>query len=75
MKRSTIYRLRFLTMFALGMVFSQESKASPYHGISFQVFYNELSPYGDWVMDPTYGYVWVPFVEQFIHMERTDIGK
>jgi len=72
MKRSTIYRLSFLTMFALGMVFSQESKASPYHGISFQVFYNELSPYGDWVMDPTYGYVWVPFVEQGFHPYGTN---
>ena len=33
-------------------------------GISFQVFYDELSPYGDWIMDPTYGYVWVPYAER-----------
>ncbi len=32
-------------------------------GVSFQVFYDELSPYGMWVDNPTYGYVWVPSVE------------
>lgn len=72
MKRSTIYRVSFLILFGLGMVFSQESKANPYHGISFQVFYNELSPYGDWVMDPTYGYVWIPYVNQGFHPYGTD---
>lgn len=72
MKRSTIYRLSFLILLGLGVVLSQESKASPYNGISFQVFYNELSPYGDWVMDPTYGYVWVPFVEQGFHPYGTN---
>ena len=30
--------------------------------VSFQVFYNELSPYGTWVVNPDYGYVWVPDV-------------
>lgn len=27
---------------------------------SYQTFYDELSPYGQWVSDPSYGYVWVP---------------
>src|ERR1043165_3692995 len=27
---------------------------------SYQQFYDELSPYGEWVDDPQYGYVWVP---------------
>lgn len=72
MKRSTIYRLFFLSLIGLGMVLNQESKAAPFHGVSFQVFYNELSPYGDWVMDPTYGYVWVPFVEQGFHPYGTN---
>lgn len=30
-------------------------------GISFQVFYDELLPYGDWISDPVHGYVWVPY--------------
>src|SRR5690606_2423891 len=25
-------------------------------------FYNELSPYGNWISDPDYGYVWAPNV-------------
>ena len=30
--------------------------------VSFQVFYDELSPYGTWVETPDYGYVWIPDV-------------
>jgi len=30
--------------------------------VSFQVFYDDLSPYGLWVNNPTYGYIWVPTV-------------
>ena len=30
--------------------------------VSFQVFYNELSPYGTWVNNSQYGFVWVPDV-------------
>ncbi|HXC04968.1 MAG TPA: DUF6600 domain-containing protein [Bacteroidia bacterium] len=29
--------------------------------VSFQVFYNELSPYGTWIDYPSYGYVWTPY--------------
>ena len=28
--------------------------------VSFQVFYDQLSPYGQWVDDSNYGYVWIP---------------
>jgi len=28
--------------------------------VSFQVFYDQLSPYGQWVNYPNYGYVWIP---------------
>ncbi len=27
---------------------------------SFQLFYDDLSPYGMWVENPQYGYVWIP---------------
>jgi len=37
----------------------------PVHlSISFQTFYNELSPYGDWLYMPDYGYVWRPFFDR-----------
>ncbi|HLP05546.1 MAG TPA: DUF6600 domain-containing protein [Paludibacter sp.] len=32
-----------------------------YHAeVNFQLFYDELNPYGDWVDYPPYGYVWIP---------------
>lgn len=37
-------------------------KAQMVGDISYQTFYDELSPYGDWVYDPDYGYVWAPNV-------------
>jgi len=32
--------------------------------VSLQSFYDELSPYGTWIQDPQYGYVWRPDVNQ-----------
>jgi hypothetical protein len=34
--------------------------ASAQASVSFQVFYDQLSPFGTWVSYPGYGYVWVP---------------
>ncbi len=31
--------------------------------VSFQVFYDELSPYGQWADHPNYGYIWIPDVD------------
>ena len=33
--------------------------------ITYQQFYNDLSPYGDWVNYGEYGYVWVPYQSNF----------
>jgi hypothetical protein len=30
--------------------------------VNFQIFYDELSPYGQWVESPNYGYVWIPAI-------------
>src|SRR6201996_1582262 len=30
--------------------------------VSYQTFYDQLSPYGQWIEDPDYGYVWMPDV-------------
>src|ERR1700744_4977398 len=32
--------------------------------VSYQTFYDQLSPYGQWIEDPDYGYVWMPDVSQ-----------
>lgn len=41
-------------------------------GVSFQVFYDGLAPYGDWVSDPTYGYIWIPYVDAGFQPYRTN---
>ena len=33
-----------------------------YGDMNYQNFYDELSPYGQWMNDPQYGYVWTPNV-------------
>ena len=37
-----------------------QNYASEPTDISYQQFYDDLSPYGDWVPYQNYGYVWVP---------------
>jgi hypothetical protein len=37
--------------------------AAQHPSVSFQVFYDELSPYGSWIETPEYGYAWVPNVD------------
>jgi hypothetical protein len=44
-----------------------EASADDMNGVSFQVFYDELMPYGDWVKDGRYGYVWLPAVQNDFH--------
>lgn len=34
--------------------------AQPGVRVSFQLFYDQLAPYGEWVDDPEYGYIWLP---------------
>jgi hypothetical protein len=57
-----------MKIIALFLVILTVSWMSPYRSfaqspsVSFQVFYDELSPYGTWVDNPEYGYVWVPDV-------------
>ncbi|HTX87349.1 MAG TPA: DUF6600 domain-containing protein [Bacteroidales bacterium] len=51
----------FATMFLLAAgMWMLPGTARADFGISFQVFYDELTPYGSWVDNPDYGYVWVP---------------
>ncbi len=58
-----------IKVFALLIVWSsgawiipQEASAQQV-SVSFQLFYDELSPYGMWVDYPNYGYVWIPDVD------------
>lgn len=52
------------TAMLLMMVNPARTQAQPGVSVSFQTFYDELSPYGTWVEDPDYGDVWVPDAEE-----------
>src|SRR4051794_36969412 len=45
-------------------ILSHNIKAQSAACVSYQVFYDNLSPYGKWIQDGTYGYVWIPTVQQ-----------
>jgi hypothetical protein len=57
---------RFMVAFLLvaGMTAFKAPTAHAQVNISFQVFYDDLSPYGSWVNNSDYGYVWVPRVSR-----------
>jgi hypothetical protein len=65
--------LKFLVvgLLLLSIGISKDVKATPI-SVSFQVFYDELSPFGDWIDDPNYGFVWVPRVEQNFQPYRSN---
>ena len=42
---------------------SVQKAAAQNSSVNFQVFYDELSPYGTWIENPQYGYVWIPNAE------------
>ncbi len=39
-----------------------KANAAPVVSVSFQVFFDDLAPYGQWLDDPDLGYVWIPSV-------------
>ncbi|GAA4516849.1 DUF6600 domain-containing protein [Sphingobacterium thermophilum] len=45
-----------------GTLSIQKAQAQVYGQVSLDLFYNELSPYGTWDIDPTYGDIWFPRV-------------
>ena len=59
-----------------GLLFGSLSHAKAesnfYRGVSFQVFYDALTPYGDWVKDARYGYIWLPAVYEDFHPYGTN---
>ena len=62
--------MKKLTLFLfLSMVITFSAEAHRYKNrntyvtISIQTFYDQLSPYGDWINSPDYGYVWRPYFD------------
>jgi len=60
--KTKIKIISLLIMFCIGMLIIQQKASAQGASVSFQVFYDELSPYGTWVDNADYGYVWVPNV-------------
>lgn len=58
----TLSKTFFLIFVVNAMLWLAPQKATAQISVNFQVFYDNLSPYGDWVYNPDYGYVWVPDV-------------
>lgn len=60
--RTTIYTAVFAALFLLGASGTALAQEQEHEGDvqDIDVFYNALSPYGDWVYTEEYGYVWKP---------------
>lgn len=65
-------RTMLVLLLSFGWFSLNRAEANPYSGVSFQVFYDELAPYGDWVQDQNHGYIWLPFAEQGFHPYGTN---
>ncbi len=56
-----ISRIFSITMLGILLVTGTSNKAeAQVINVSYQTFYDNLSPYGQWIYDPEYGNVWVP---------------
>jgi len=49
-----------VVLLALALTAGSKPAAAQDIQVSFQTFYDNLAPYGQWVYDPDYGNVWVP---------------
>ena len=61
----------FLMLF-IGVSITPQKASAQGVSIGFQVFYDELSPYGTWVYSSDYGYVWIPDVAPGFSPYATD---
>jgi hypothetical protein len=56
-------KIFMLSVILFSSIWILPQKATAQISVSFQIFYDELSPYGTWVDYHDYGYVWIPDVE------------
>jgi len=60
--KTKILFFSFILMLGIGASFTPKQASAQGGPVSFQIFYDDLTPYGSWVISPEYGYVWVPNV-------------
>ncbi len=59
----TVTKVLTLIAVSVGILSGTQNAAAQVNvNVSFQTFYDELSPYGYWMNTPEYGYVWQPNV-------------
>ena len=64
---------KFLLVFSFFVVLHSKTEAQYDRGyISFQTFYDELSPYGTWMYSQQYGYVWAPAAHRYFKPYASD---
>jgi len=62
---NNLYKISVVVFVMLSYSCATQSPVSAQGGyVNSQVFYDQLSPYGEWVDYPNYGYVWLPDVDQ-----------
>jgi len=59
MRTNMKFIILFMGLLALSVFTPKQAEAQRGY-VSFQVFYDALSPYGEWVDYPNLGYVWLP---------------
>ncbi len=59
MKKTKLILIHLVIM-GLFLGIANIEKVQAQTSVSFQFFYDELSPYGSWISYPQYGYAWVP---------------
>jgi len=64
MKAMTKTFVLFMAFNLVAWIVPQKISAQVSVSIDFQVFYDDLSPYGNWVDNSDYGYVWIPDVSR-----------
>jgi hypothetical protein len=60
--KTQIKIISLLLLLFIGISITPQKAAAQGPSVSFQIFYDELSPYGTWVYNYDYGYVWLPNV-------------
>ncbi len=50
----------FAILLTVSFLNVEKASAQPGVAVSVQTFYDELEPYGQWIDDPEFGYVWSP---------------
>ena len=55
-----ILSIIIVLLFSLGFILKADKTYAQGAAVSFQIFYDQLSPYGSWVNYNQYGYVWIP---------------